>query len=237
MQSYVVLDIETTGTSPIYDKITEIGAVRILDGRVVEKYEQLINPGVIISDRITEITGITNEMVEGQPVIGEVLKGFVDFCGDEPIVGHNVMFDYRFLKNNAINNQLDFDRMGLDTLAIARKVLRHLHSRSLESLCRYYDIGREREHRAFDDAFATYKLLELMRREYCNDDPHLFVPQQLLYKPVKMSPITDKQLRYLKYLINYHQIEPDFIPDKLTKNEASKIIDEIIFKYGRKIGS
>lgn len=238
MKQYIVLDIETTGTNPVDDKITEIGAVKIEDGIAVERYEQLVNPCVPISTRITEITGIDDNMVKDAPTIDIVMASFSEFCfGHETVVGHNVMFDYRFLKNNAYRTGLEFNYMALDTLAIARKALKELPSRSLESLCLHYNIQRERQHRAFDDAYATYQLLELLREEYGQDLGELFMPQPVVYKPVKETPATSKQIRYLKYLLNYHSLQVDVAYDELTKRRASKMIDEIIFKYGRKVGS
>ena len=84
-KDYIALDLETTGLSAQRDRITEIGAVKIRDGRIADRYAQLVNPGVLISPRITQITGITNAMVEHQPAIEDVLEDFIDFLGDDTV--------------------------------------------------------------------------------------------------------------------------------------------------------
>lgn len=233
-ESYIVLDIETTGISPTENKITEIGAVKIINGQVVDRYEQLINPQVAISEHITSITGITNEMVADQPTIEVVLPQFITFLEDHIIVGHNIMFDYKFLKINASKLGLAFEKKAMDTLAIARKTLRNLTSRSLESLCLHYEINRERGHRAYDDAYATYELLTILYDQFHDVNQDLFVAQELIYKMPKLSPITPKQKRFLSQLISLHQVNFEENIDTLTKSQASKAIDKILHKYGRK---
>ncbi len=120
MRDYIVLDIETTGLSPEFTAITEIGAAKIIDGMVTEVFDELINPQVNIPDNIVDLTGINNEMVKDKRLIDEVLPDFIDFCGEFPILGHNVMFDYSFLKTNALRLGLGFEKRGLDTMILAR---------------------------------------------------------------------------------------------------------------------
>lgn len=233
IKDYVCVDIETTGIRAKWDKIIEIGAVKVRDGKVVETFSKLINPGVKVSPYIRELTGINDEMLKNQHYIEQVLPEFVDFAKDDLLLGHNIMFDYGFLKQNAINLNLEFEKMGIDTLKIARKTLKGLESRGLEFLCNYYGIKDENHHRAFNDAQVTSKLYDILMEQFGEEYPGLFEPYRLVYKAKKMQPITDKQKKYLTTLMNYHHMDMDFDLDELSKNEASKKIDKIISEKGR----
>ena len=101
-QSFVVFDIETTGFSNVNDKITEIGAVKIENFKVVDRFSELINPQKDISYKIQELTGITNDMVRDKPTIEEILPKFMEFVGDSVLVAHNAAFDVGFIKKNFI---------------------------------------------------------------------------------------------------------------------------------------
>ena len=101
IKDYVCVDIETTGIRPKWDRIIEIGAVKVRDGKVVDTFSELICTGVPIPSRITQLTGITNEMVTGKSKIEEVLPRFVEFAENDLLLGHNIRFDYSFLKQNA----------------------------------------------------------------------------------------------------------------------------------------
>ena len=96
----MVFDLETTGLSPINNEITEIGAVKVIDGKISDTFEMLVKPNQKISKKITDITGITNEMVKDNPPIEEVLPKFIEFIGGLPLVAHNIDFDYGFLCEN-----------------------------------------------------------------------------------------------------------------------------------------
>ena len=124
--NYIVLDTETTGLNPARDKVLEIGAARIEQGRVVETFETLIDTGVPIPERITELTGITDAMQAEGKKTEEAFREFFDFCKDLPILGHNITFDFSFLKQTAVNLGYSFEKDGIDTLKIARKVLADL---------------------------------------------------------------------------------------------------------------
>ena len=106
--SYIALDLETTGLSPAEDRILEIGAIRVEGGRILERYETLLNPGIRISPRIQELTGITDEMAAGWKDTRTAVGELAEFCGDLPLLGHNILFDYSFVKKNAVNFGLEF---------------------------------------------------------------------------------------------------------------------------------
>jgi DNA polymerase-3 subunit alpha (Gram-positive type) len=233
IKNYVCVDIETTGIRPKWDKIIEIGAVKVRNGKEVERFSELIYPGVKLPWRITELTGITDEMLKGKPTIEEVLPRFIEFAGDDLLLGHNIRFDYSFLKQNAMNLNLEFQKSGTDTLKIARKVLPHLESRALDYLCRYYNIEDENHHRAFNDASVTSQLYFILMEQFGEENPQLFEPYEFSYKVKKMQAITDKQRKYLLDLIRYHNLTVDFDVDGLSKNEASRKIDKILSEKGR----
>lgn len=233
MREYVSLDLETTGLEPKKDRIIEIGAVKIRDCQIQETYATLVDPQMKIPERITELTGISSQMVEGKPFGQEAVKGFLDFCGELPLLGHNIMFDYSFVKHSAVNMGLDFEKMGMDTLKLARNLLPDLESKSLQSLRQYYQLPQEEAHRALEDALTTFRLYERLREEFGEKNPQLFCPQELICKVKRQGPITAAQKRYLQDLVKYHKINLDIEPESLTKNEASRLIDTILGTYGK----
>ncbi|MEE1071185.1 MAG: exonuclease domain-containing protein [Cellulosilyticum sp.] len=234
MNRYVVLDIETTGTHPTRNEIIEIGAVYIENGKPIKKFNQLVCPRESISDYITSITGIDDEMVKDAPPIEVVMPEFIEFCGDATLIGHNIiLFDYRMLKATAIKLGYTFERLGLDTLVISRKVLQELPSRKLGALCEHYHINLEHAHRAYDDAYATYELFVHLQDEFGEKMPELFIPEPMIWNMPKWEPITAKQQSYLKSLCAKHQLELPNNMERLSKSEASRMIDKIISQYGK----
>lgn len=231
--SFVCFDIETTGLSPEQDKIIEIGALKVKEGKVIEKFSEFINPGISLPENITNLTGITDDMLAGANTEAVVVKGFIEFAKDYILLGHNIMFDYSFTKVAAKRLGLSFEKSGLDTLTISRKLLKDLESKSLTNLCRYYGIENKRAHRAYEDARATALLYVSLCNEFYNRHPEVFLPGLLNYKAKKVSSITSKQKNYLLDLIKYHNIDYIQSLDELTQSEASKIIDKIILSKGR----
>lgn len=233
IDNYISLDLETTGLHPKNDRILEIGAVKVVNGKETEVFSQLINPDTKISPIITQVTGINDEMVKDCPFIQDVLPEFIDFCDSEVILGHNLMFDYSFLTVNAVNMDLKFEKKGIDTLKIARKYLADLESRKLDYLCSYYGIEDKEHHRAFNDASVTSRLYQKLSELFENEEDNTFSPKILVYKTKKQSPITQKQKVYLIDLIKYHRIDFELDIDKMTKSDASRMIDKILSSYGR----
>lgn len=162
---FTVVDIESTGTDVLNDKVTEIGAVKIVNGKIVEEFQTLINPEVHISERIVQLTGIDDDLVKFSPTIDKVFPDFMRFLGDSVFVAHNADFDYRFLKNagKALGYLIKND--CVDTLALSRKVLPQLSHHKLNNVCDYYGIVFH-HHRALSDAFATAEMfLELKKTQ------------------------------------------------------------------------
>ncbi len=231
---FIVIDIETTGIRPEMAEITEIGALKVKGDKILDTFDTLIDPGCTIPERITEITGITDEMVSGKPDIGLVMPQLAAFCGEHPMIGHNIMFDYSFLKTNASRVGIPFEKDGLDTLSLARAFLTNAESKSLGYLIKYLDIPRENAHRAFDDALATFKLYRHFVEHHLGDETvSYFKPRPLQYKPKKSAPMTARQASYLKALVDRYKIVLDKPMAALSKSEASRLIDKILSQHGR----
>lgn len=232
---YIVLDVETTGLNPAKDKLLEIGAARVIDGEVSEIYSTLINTGVPIPERIQELTGITDEMQKSGKKTETAIREFVEFCGNLPVLGHNVQFDFGFLKQTAVNHGLIFEKEALDTLKIARKVLPDIPSRKLPDMCSHYQVNPGNSHRALDDAIACHEILWKMWDEFGMDHSEAFTLHPLTYSAKKQSPITNSQKAYLNDLLKYHRIDTNICIEDMSRSEASRMIDQIISQYGRMI--
>ena len=166
-QEFVVFDLETTGlnNSPAMgamDHIIELGAVRISGGQIVEKFSTFVACPVRISEEITDITGIRDSMLTGAPQVGDVLADFYKFSAGCALVGHNVQFDYKFIRYYGEKEGFSFDQKQYDTMVMSQRILRLQHNR-LNDVADYFGFTF-RHHRAFDDAFVTAKVfLELAR--------------------------------------------------------------------------
>ena len=136
---YVALDIETTGLNPAVDRIIEVGMARVENDCITEKYSTLVYPGISISERITGLTGIHNDDLIGKPRIEDIIGDITTFIGDWPILGHNVIFDFSFLKKAAVNSGLTISDDGIDTLKISRRLLPEAEHKNLSFLCEYFD--------------------------------------------------------------------------------------------------
>ncbi|MEE1243725.1 PolC-type DNA polymerase III [Frisingicoccus sp.] len=233
MTSYVCFDLETTGLSPDRDEIIEIGAVKVDEGKVVDRFMCFVKPDTPISSMVTSITGITNEMTADAGPTDRIIYDFVEFCEDYPVVGHNLMFDYRFMSRYAKKYYMTFERSGVDTLKVARKVLPDLPSKSLESLCAYYGIVNPSAHRAYHDALATARLYQTLKHYYGATNEALFQAEHLHWKQKKIQPATNRQKQYLNELAKYHKISINSDFETLTRSEASRLIDRIILQHGQ----
>ena len=170
---FVVFDIETTGLSPVNDMITEIGAVKIVNGQIVEEFNQLVNPERDIPENIVKLTGITNEMVKDMPTIDKVLPKFKEFIKDSILVAHNASFDVGFIREQFRRIGEVLENPVLDTLELSRNLLPQLKSHRLNIIAKYLNVSLENHHRAVDDAKATaeifIKFLELLKSRGISD--------------------------------------------------------------------
>ena len=230
LQDFICIDLETTGLNPKRDRIIEIGAAKVRKGQIVETFQQLIDPKQELEERVQLLTGITSKELEGKPTIQEVLPELMTFLGEDVLLGHRVLFDYSFLKRAFTNEKIPFERKGMDTLKIARKFVMDCESKKLESLCVHYKICHQ-AHRALDDAIATVQLYQKLVEFYYEEDA--FSPKPLEFKVKKESPITKAQKERLTLLLAKHNLEPKCEIASMTRNEASRYMDQILATYGR----
>ena len=154
----VVFDIETTGFSPLKNKIIEIGAVKVENGKIVDRFSTFVNPEVPIPFEIEKLTSISDNMVLGAPKIEEVLPKFLEFCSDAVMVAHNASFDMSFIRHNAMLQGKSFEPTVLDTVSMARFLLPNLNRFKLDTVAKELRISLENHHRAVDDAGATAEI-------------------------------------------------------------------------------
>lgn len=227
MQSYVCIDLETTGLNPKTDKIIEIGAVKVTEGQQTDSFSAFVNPGRKLEQRITELTGIRDKDLEGAPYIEEVLPKLLEFMEELPLLGHSVLFDFSFLKRAAVNQNLVFEREAVDTLRISRKYLAELEHRSLDYLCEYYQIPHH-AHRALADAEATAALYRKLTERFYSGNEEIFKPVKLIYAVKKDAPPSKSQKLKLYRLLEQHNINLNVDIDRLTRSEVSRYTDKIL---------
>lgn len=157
---FVVVDVETTGAKTPPCRITEVGAYRVSQGRIVAEFQTLVNPETPIPPFIVHLTGITNQMVKGAPRFADVAPRWLDFAGDAVLVAHNALFDVRFL-NHEIARVFPGRRMAnshLCTVTLSRRVFPGLLNYRLQTIAEHFSIQINRRHRAADDALATAEI-------------------------------------------------------------------------------
>lgn len=164
--TYVVFDVETTGLSAVYDTIIELAAVKIKDGEIIDRFEAFANPHHPLSQTTIDLTGITDEMVQNAPEIGEVLKDYYEWMGDSVLVAHNASFDMGFLNQGL--KKIGYDEAEnpvIDTLELARFLFPELKNHRLNTISKYLDVELTQHHRAIYDAEATgYILWKLVKK-------------------------------------------------------------------------
>lgn len=168
-QTFIVFDLETTGFSNKNDKITEIGAVKVENFKIVDRFSQLINPEKDISYKVQELTGITNDLIKDKPTIEEILPKFIEFIGDSVLVAHNADFDMGFMQQKCREQNIEFKNTSVDTLTLARTLLPHMKRFRLNLIAKELGIPLLNHHRAVDDAEATahifIKFLEMIKKK------------------------------------------------------------------------
>lgn len=157
-QPFIVLDIETTGLNSSKDRITEIGAVKIVNKEIVDSFHTFVNPGIPIPAKITELTGITNDMVKDAPSVEDALTNFRHFCGNSALVAHNAPFDIGFIREAARSIDWEIINPIVDTLTLSRELLKDLKRHKLDIIAKHLGVSLENHHRASDDAKATAEI-------------------------------------------------------------------------------
>lgn len=159
-ESFIVFDLETTGFSAESDQIIEIGAVKIENGEIVDRFSTFVNPQVPISFKIEKLTGINDAMVIDAPTTDVILPKFLEFCKDSILVAHNAEFDTSFIKNKAGKMGIKVPNTIVDTLALSRFLLPNLHNFKLDTLSKHFNVVLDNHHRAVDDAEATAQIFQ-----------------------------------------------------------------------------
>lgn len=165
VDDYVLVDIETTGFSPVKDDIIEIGAVQVKNNTIIKKYDQLIKINRALQPFTTRLTGITDKMLQEGIKINEALENFVEFIGDNVIIGHNVTFDLGFLSYNCkkyLNYNLNNDYV--DTMCMARKLVPNSINYKLGTLANLFDVSYKGAHRGLKDVEITYEVYNKLRK-------------------------------------------------------------------------
>lgn len=165
VDNYVLVDIETTGLSPVNDEIIEIGAIKVKDCKIVDQYNELIKINRKLSPFITNLTGITDEMLNKGKLPTIALKEFIDFVDEDVIIGHNVNFDLGFLKNKC-KKYIDYslNNRYIDTMYLAKKLVPNSINYKLETLANYFNVSYEGAHRGLKDVEITYEVYNCLRK-------------------------------------------------------------------------
>lgn len=230
--NYIALDLETTGLNPKRDKIIEIGAIRVENGKETAEFSTFVNPGRRLDERVSELTGIDDEDLKDAPKIETVIGELIDFIGDFPLLGHSILFDYSFVKHAAVNSGLKFEKEGIDTLRISRVCHPELESKRLLDMCMHYGIELS-AHRALNDARASHLLYSKLESGFSQKYADLFRPSPLLFQVKKESPIRPQQKEKLKEYIKKHGIDCPYDIDDMSRNEATRYYDKLRSEHGK----
>ena len=162
---YTVIDTETTGLSPFYCEIIELSAIKVRDDRIVDTYSRLVNPGCDVGCFITNLTGISNDMLKCEQSIEEVLPSFLEFVGDDKILGHNVTFDINFINSDTCKYYgMIFDNDYFDTMWISRRIWKEERHHRLRDLIERCHLEGLQEHRGLSDCMYTYEAYLYMKK-------------------------------------------------------------------------
>ena len=219
---FIVFDIETTGLSAANCKITEIGAVKIKNGEVLDTFNSFVNPECPIPEEIVKLTGITDEMVANADKIDVVLPKFFEFIGDRLLIAHNADFDTGFIRVAAKEQKIAFENPYLDTLGLARAIIPELKSHKLDKLADHYKLGNFNHHRASDDAEMLanifFKMIEDMKARDVSDFKEVENEFNGNADPLKLKP--------------YHQII--LVKNSVGLKNLYRLISESYLKYYRR---
>lgn len=167
--TFICFDIETTGLSAARDKITEIGAVKVENGIITDKFSTFVNPEMPIPQKITQLTGITDEMVKDAPSQSEAVSAFLEFAGDNVLVAHNAPFDTSFIAKACEDMGREYNYTSIDTVAISRAILTDIKNCKLDAVAKFLRLGEFNHHRATDDAEMLAKIFITLCRRLTDD--------------------------------------------------------------------
>lgn len=238
--TYVVFDIETTGLSKEKEMITEIGAVKVEDGKIIDRFSTFVNPQRPISAEITKLTGITDDMVKDAPTIENVLPEFLKFCEDTVLVAHNASFDTGFIRIAAERAGLgELHHTIVDTLELARALLPELNKHKLDIVCEHLGVTLNGHHRAVNDAEATaevfIKFLDMLaeKKIFTLDEINVLASRTVNYKKLRAyhAIILVKNytgLRNLYELVSMAHIDYFFRRPRIPKSKFMQMREGLI---------
>ena len=223
--SYVIIDIETTGLDPSNDAIIEVAGLKIKSNAIVDSFSSLINPGFLISDFISDLTGITNDQLSSAPNLSSVLNDFYSFLGNNILIGHNIHFDLNFLYDNMEKELGKFlSNDFIDTLRMSRRFVKQAPSHKLSALANYFQIPVDASHRALADCKTTYALYNKLKYISNNiSDEENSLLASLHYD--RSSPLYGKKIA-VKGLPQYYSFE--FM--KSVSKKCNAQLTDIFFK-------
>ena len=224
ISDYIAIDLETTGIRLSKDKIIEVGLLKVKDSHIIDTFSCVINPDMQVDDKILELTKISKNELENAKRIHEVINHIVDFCEEYVLLGHNTIFDYSFVKKEANRAGLEFEKRGIDTYKLCKKVLPDNVRKNLTDACGYFGIERKNSHRAFSDAYYTHVLFQEIMKNFKTLE---ISPEAMKVKIKKFVPIRKRTKEDLQKLLNCHRIGCKVNVDLLSESEAKRMMDKI----------
>ena len=224
ISDYIAIDLETTGIRLSKDKIIEVGLLKVKDSHIIDTFSCVINPDMQVDDKILELTKISKNELENAKRIHEVINHIVDFCEEYVLLGHNTIFDYSFVKKEANRAGLEFEKRGIDTYKLCKKVLPENVRKNLTEACGYFGIERKNSHRAFSDAYYTHVLFQEIIKNFKTLE---ISSEAMKVKIKKFVPIRKRTKEDLQKLLNCHRIGCKVNIDLLSESEAKRMMDKI----------
>ena len=224
ISDYIAIDLETTGIRLSKDKIIEVGLLKVKDSQIIDTFSCVINPDMPVDDKILELTKISKNELENAKRIHEVINHIVDFCEEYVLLGHNTIFDYSFVKKEANRAGLEFEKRGIDTYKLCKKVLPENVRKNLTDACNYFGIERKNSHRAFSDAYYTHVLFQEIIKNFKTLE---ISSEAMKVKIKKFVPIRKRTKEDLQKLLNCHRIGCKVNIDLLSESEAKRMMDKI----------
>ena len=238
---FVVFDLETTGLSSSKNRIIEIGAVKVENGEIIDRFSSFVNPEVPIPFRIIKLTSITDDMVKSAPKIEEILPSFVEFCKGCVLVAHNAAFDTGFINENCHRLGIDFEYTSVDTMGVSRMLFPDSKKHTLDVLCKRMGVVLDNHHRAVDDAEATANIfLKMIKRmseqgietltqinEACDTNPDIIKHQPAYHVIILAKNNTGRENLYRLVstsFIDYFSGKPRIPKSVLQKNREGLIV-------------
>ena len=224
ISDYIAIDLETTGIRLSKDKIIEVGLLKVKDSHIIDTFSCVINPDMQVDNKILELTKISENELENAKRIHEVINHIVDFCEDYVLLGHNTIFDYSFVKKEANRAGLEFEKRGIDTYKLCKRVLPENVRKNLTEACGYFGIERKNSHRAFSDAYYTHVLFQEIIKKFKTLE---ISSEAMKVKIKKFVPIRKRTKEDLQKLLNCHRIGCKVNIDLLSESEAKRMMDKI----------